>query len=64
MHYVARFPLRPLKDVQIAGVRVAPERLLHLQRQAVHAAPHVGVPDRQPHPNARTGTGIIAATAP
>src|SRR5258705_11904793 len=26
---------------------------LDLQRQAVHAAPHVGVADRQPHPNPR-----------
>jgi hypothetical protein len=24
-----------------------------MQRQAVHAAPHVGVADRQPHPNPR-----------
>src|SRR5436305_12412477 len=37
------------EDVEIAGVRIAPERLLHLQRQPVHAAPHVGPADRQPH---------------
>jgi hypothetical protein len=35
-----------LKDVEVAGIRIAPESLLHLQRQAVHAAPHVGVADR------------------
>src|SRR3954470_21992437 len=41
------------KNVQIAGVRVAAERLLHLQRQPVHAFPHVGPADRQPHPYTR-----------
>jgi hypothetical protein len=34
-------------------MRVAPQRLLHLQRQPVHALPHVGAADRQPHPLAR-----------
>src|SRR5262249_52764555 len=42
----------PPKNIQTAGVRIAPELLLTLQRQAVHAAPHVGVADRQPHPHA------------
>src|SRR5437016_1615535 len=32
-------------------MRVALERLLHLQRQAPHPAPHVGVAGRNPHPN-------------
>src|SRR4051812_31187649 len=41
------------KNVQIAGVRVAAERLLHLQRQPVHTFAHVGPADRQPHPNPR-----------
>src|SRR6266853_1886728 len=41
------------KNVQIAGVRIAPQPLLHLHRQGVHAAPHIGVPDCQPHPHAR-----------
>src|SRR5215218_156602 len=41
------------KNVQIAGVRVAAECLLHLQRQPVHALAHVGPADRQPHPYAR-----------
>src|SRR5512134_1753733 len=39
------------KNVEIAAVRVAPQRLLNLQRQAVHAAPHVRPADRQPHPH-------------
>src|SRR3954469_19456045 len=33
---------RAAKNVQIAGVRVAAERLLHLQGQPVHALAHVG----------------------
>src|SRR6266852_8909210 len=32
---------------------VPAERLLHLQRQSVHAAPHIGAADRQPDPHAR-----------
>src|SRR5712672_1327358 len=32
-------------------MRIAAERLLYLQCQAVHAFPHVGPADRQPHPN-------------
>jgi hypothetical protein len=31
----------PAKNEKIAGVRVAPEPFLNLQRQTVHAAPHV-----------------------
>src|SRR3954447_20214890 len=41
------------KNVQIAGVRVAAECLLHLQGQPVHALPHVGPTARQPDPYAR-----------
>src|ERR1700680_4254956 len=41
------------KNVQIASMRVPAERLLDLQRQAVHALAHVRAADRQPHPNAR-----------
>jgi len=47
-----------------AGVRVATQVLLHLDRQAVHAAPHIGVPDRQPYPNAGRGRVFIAEPAP
>jgi len=32
-------------------MRVTAEHLLHLQRQPVHAFPHVGSADRQPNPN-------------
>src|SRR5512147_904740 len=39
------------KNVEVATVRVAPQRLLNLQRQPVHAAAHVGPADRQPHPH-------------
>jgi len=39
--------------VEVAGMRIALQSLLYLDRQAVHAAPHIGVPDRQPHPYAR-----------
>src|SRR5260370_39701321 len=41
------------ENVQIAGMRALAERLLHLQRQSVHAAPHIGAADRQPDPDAR-----------
>src|SRR5438045_3201046 len=34
------------EHVEIAAVRIALQRLLHLDRQAVHAAPHIGVPRR------------------
>ena len=38
------------KDGEIPGVRIALQGLLHLQRQAVHAATHVGVAVGQPGP--------------
>ncbi len=40
------------EDVQIAGMRIALQYFLDLQRQAVHPTPHVGVADCQPdaHP--------------
>src|SRR4026209_542613 len=34
----------------MAAVRIAPEQLLHLQRQAVKALAHVGMTGRQPDP--------------
>ena len=40
------------KREQIAGVRIALERLLHLQRKTVHAASHVGSRPPSPNPNA------------
>src|SRR3954454_6407712 len=41
------------EDVKIAAMRIASQRFLNLQRQAVHAAPHVGSPNRKPYPHAR-----------
>ena len=43
---------RAPEDVEITGVRITAERLLHLQGEAVHTAPHVGPSDREPDPNA------------
>src|SRR5437764_1663783 len=41
------------EDVQIAGMRIALQYFLDLQRQAVHPAPHVGVADCQPNAHPR-----------
>src|SRR5512135_493470 len=41
------------EDVKIARMRIALQRLLDLQSQAVHAAPHIGSSDRKPDPYAR-----------
>src|SRR6516164_989061 len=41
------------ENVQIAGMRIALQDFLDLQRQAVHPAPHVGVADGQPNPDPR-----------
>jgi hypothetical protein len=35
--------------VYLASIRVAPQPLQHLQRRAVHPAPHAGHPARDPH---------------
>ena len=43
----------PAENVEIARVRIALQLLLHLKRQALHAAPHVGVARRDPDPAAR-----------
>ena len=40
------------KNVKVASMGIALQSFLNLDRQAVHAAPHVGVADRQPHPHA------------
>jgi hypothetical protein len=53
MHYVAHFPRFPLKTYKSPAWGSRPSFLLDLQRQAVHAAPHVGLADRQPHPHPR-----------
>src|ERR1700687_2363743 len=40
------------EDEQIAGMGIAPQRFLDLKSQSIHAAPHIGSPDRQPDPHA------------
>src|SRR6266436_7876714 len=39
------------ENVKIACVGIAPQSLLDLKSQAVHASTHVGPPDRQPDPH-------------
>lgn len=39
------------KDKKIAGMRIAPQPLLDLQRQAIHAPPHIRHAAGKPHPN-------------
>jgi hypothetical protein len=58
------------KNVQIAGVGIAPQRLLDLQGKAVHAAAHVRRAGCDPDPNSardryhrRTSTLITRASA-
>src|SRR5271154_5387597 len=41
----------PAEEVEIAAVRIALQLLLNLKRQPLHAATHVGVARRDPHPN-------------
>src|SRR5205823_13196857 len=41
------------EDVKIAGMRIAPQGLLNLTGQAVHAAPHIRSSDRKPDPHTR-----------
>src|ERR1700674_1744783 len=41
------------EDEKIADERIAPECLLYLQGETVHAAPHVGPTDREPDAHAR-----------
>src|SRR6516164_3840829 len=38
---------------EIPGVRIALQALLHLEREAIHAAAHVGMTGRNPHAHAR-----------
>jgi hypothetical protein len=41
------------KDIEVAGMGIALEDFLDLQRQIIHAAPHVSVAGRDPDPHAR-----------
>ena len=45
------------EDKQMAAMRIALQRLLDDQRKPVEALAHVGMARRQPHPNARSGSG-------
>ena len=54
----------PAKNVKVASMRIALQLLLDLQRQAVHAAPHVDVADRQPHPHPAWNRDHRRASAP
>ena len=40
------------EDVEISRVRIPPERVLDVQGETFHPAPHVGAPDRDPHADA------------
>src|SRR5436305_633939 len=61
------------EHVEVTGVRIAPQNLLYLQRQPVHAFAHVGPTDCQPNPNpgrdhrrartSRTRRSAFASTA-
>src|SRR4029077_8607447 len=57
------------KGEKIAGVRIALQRLLHLQRKTIHAAAHVGMACRDPHAltrgngNHRGGIAFITVAA-
>jgi hypothetical protein len=39
------------KDIKIAGMWIAPQRLLNLYRETIHAATHIGHTGRQPDMN-------------
>ena len=41
------------EHVQVARMRIPLKCLLHLECEAIHAAPHVGVPHREPNPDGR-----------
>ena len=41
----------PAKNIEVAGVRVASKRLLHLQGKTLHPATHIRPADRQPDPD-------------
>src|SRR3979411_2718099 len=59
----------PTEHKEIAGMWIALQRLLHLQGEAIHAAAHVGMTRRDPHPhtggngNHRRGIAFITAAA-
>ena len=44
--------LAPAENVEIAGMRIALQRLLHENRKGAESFSHIRVARRQPHPNA------------
>jgi hypothetical protein len=40
-----------ISSCSAAGVRIALQRMLHLKGEAIHAAAHVGMACRNPHPH-------------
>src|SRR3977135_2826820 len=51
--YFDQIAARASEDKEIARMGITPQCFLDLQSQAVHAAPHVGSPDRKPDPSTR-----------
>jgi hypothetical protein len=51
--YFDQIAARASEDKEIARMGITPQCFLDLQSQAVHAAPHVGSPDRKPDPYTR-----------
>nr|WP_247973407.1 hypothetical protein [Bradyrhizobium sp. 195] len=49
------------EHIEVAPVRVSRERFLHQQDQRVHAATHIGVAGRNPHPHARRNGITVGA---
>ena len=52
------------KAKQLSAQRIAPQYLLHLQRQARKALPHVGVAGRQPYPHAARNRNHGSVSSP
>src|SRR5438477_6862905 len=52
------------KAKQLSAQRIAPQYLLHLQRQARKALPHVGVAGRQPYPHAARNRNHDSVSSP
>src|SRR5579863_2067181 len=52
------------KAKQLSAQRIAPQYLLHLQRQARKALPHVGMAGRQPYPHAARNRNHGSVSSP
>src|SRR4051812_26340437 len=52
------------KAKQLSAQRIAPQYLLHLQRQACKALPHVSVASRQPYPHAARNRNHGSVSSP